>query len=97
MFKKKPIDKVRAVDLTALEMSKTNDGMLLATIAYDVRKLRRMEDDDLTELLFEKTLKLYPFAIVDKRVSRLVASGVALMHLWLPLHPGMHTSPIQQS
>ena len=41
-------------------------GYLFAHAEYDVSKLRRMNEDKLEELLFQKTLKAYPFAVINR-------------------------------
>lgn len=94
----KKIDKVRAAELEVCSDSKAQNGMFYAQLWYDVRKLRRIKYDDLAEILFEKTLQLYPFAIVDKNISYLIASRRAMVQLILPLYPGLRitkdTEPI---
>ena len=91
--KKKPIDKVRAMSLTPWE--KYGDGSVLCLMEYDVRKIRRMKKDDIVDILFEKTLQLYPFAIVSRHAEISKELGVAYVRMRVPLHPGMHTDPIQ--
>lgn len=85
----KKIDKVRAVELIPIAHAEENKNLVFATLEYDVRKLRRLDESELTEILFEKTLKLYPFAIVEKRLAWLKASGVAIVQMWIPVAPGM--------
>ena len=84
---KKKIDKLRAIDLTVFDKSEYD--MHPAVLYYDVRKLKRLSDDELTELIFEKTLKLYPFAIIDKRISRFKSKRTAVIEMWLPLSPAL--------
>ena len=85
----KKIDKVRAVALVPISVAEENKHMVLARLEYDVRKLRRLDEATLTEILFEKTLKLYPFAIVEKRLAWLMSHGSAAVQMWLPIAPGM--------
>ena len=92
---KKKIDKVRAEELAVCIEDPRHPGVYVAQLWYDVRKLRRIKYDDLVEILFEKTLRLYPFAVIDKDISYLVASHRACVLLHLPLYPGRHTDPIQ--
>lgn len=86
---KKKLDKVRAEELEIYSEGELQHGMFYAHLWYDVKKLRRIKYDDLVEILFEKTLKLYPFAIVDKNISYLVASRRAMVPLILPLSPDL--------
>ena len=91
--KKKLIDKVRVVSLEPVY--KSNTGEILCRITYDVRKLRRMKLEMLESLLMEKTLNLYPFAIIHPGIGCGVTTDYAVMNIVVPLHPGMHTDPIQ--
>lgn len=45
-----------------------DSGFLCAYAEYDVRKLWWMKDGMLEELLFQKTLKAYPFAIIERGI-----------------------------
>lgn len=91
---KKKIDKVRAEELAVCREDQLHPGVYVAQLWYDVRKLRRIKYDDLVEILFEKTLQLYPFAVIDKNISYLVASRRACVLLHLPLYPGMHITKV---
>ena len=87
-MKKNPIDKIVAKELIPIGYSAHQP----ARIRYDVRKLRRLSDDGLSVLLFEKTLRLYPFAIVDPTTMRRYSKRTANMQLGLPLSPELKTS-----
>lgn len=64
-------------------------GVLLAHVVYDVKKLRRLNYEDLVEVLFEKTLRLYPFASVDKIIKYVgLDRKVAIIPVWMPLTKG---------
>ena len=94
---KKAINKVRALELVAFNTVRDCPGTVYALVYYDVKKLRRLKHDELTEILFEKTLKLYPFAIVDKNINRFNAMGVAAVPVWLPLSPNVRLSETPNS
>lgn len=81
----KKIDKIRAVEF--IPTFRAPDGTVYGEVVYDVRKLRRMPYADLRELLYEKTLRLYPFAIVDKilRWEDSYTEIVACIPVGLPL------------
>ena len=89
----KYIDKIRAIELKPLHRVENRNDLFISSVEYDIKKLKRLSDDDVAALVFEKTLQLYPFAIVEKRgISRLKASGVSLVYLWLPLAAGIRLS-----
>lgn len=96
-MKKNPIDKIVAKELIPIGYSAHQPDTLIARIRYDVRKLRRLSDDELSILLFEKTLRLYPFAIVDPTTMRRYSKRTANMQVGLPLSPELKTSTIQNS
>lgn len=81
----KKIDKIRAIDLLVFGQDSAKPEMFFAHIRYDVSKLRRVSDEKLTAILFEKTLKLYPFAVINKEAKRFKSKRTAVMELWLPL------------
>ena len=89
----KKIDKIRALRFVALEQNQ--DGRVVGLVQYDVKKLRRVQDDALKELLIEKTLRLYPFAIIGGEMSRFRAWGRAELLVCLPLSPSLRVSPVK--
>ena len=95
-MKKRAIDKVRAIDLMVYESSRRADGIYYAVLYYDVRKLKRLSDDDLTEILFEKTLKLYPFAVINKCATRFKSKRTAIIEMHLPLNPDMRITKVPE-
>jgi hypothetical protein len=78
------IDKARFVSLRA--SSQDENGVIHGHVVYDVRRLRRVKHDDLVELLYEKTLNLYPFAVVEREALWLDANTDAVsVRVHLPL------------
>ena len=78
-----------------LSLLETQYDIFLAHVMFGVEKLRRVSHSDLTEILFDKTLKLYPFAVVDKCIKYLDAERkTAVIPVWLPLTPKMQITKI---
>ena len=94
-MRKKNIDKIRFIGFQAFEHD-DESGTVFAYAIYDVRKVRRMEYYDLCDLLFEKTLQIYPFAVViDKSVGWADAHcRTAQMMIAIPLSPNMRIAKI---
>ena len=66
--------------------------MVYAYAIYDVRKLRRTEYFEMCGLIFEKTLQIYPFAIVDGCVGWADAGcNTVQIMIAIPLSPNMRT------
>lgn len=93
---KKKIDKLRALELVTSAQAGGRPGWHIAYACYDAKKLKHLNDSELTELVFEKTLKLYPFAIIEKRITRFTASGGVCMQMLLPLLPDLRTTKVQE-
>lgn len=94
---KNKADKAIPLELVPVKYIDTRQTVLLAHIMYDVEKLRRVSHDELTEILFEKTIKLYPFASVDKIINYLdMARKTALIPVWLHLSPGLHLKKVSE-
>lgn len=84
----KKSDKARVLELVPIRREESQPNTVLAQVKYDVSKLRRMGHEELTELLFHKTVKLYPFAIVDTEIYyQDITRKTAFIQLWLPLSP----------
>ena len=94
-MEKNKIDKIRAMDLIVFGNSMTSNGTYYAILNYDVGKLKRLSDDDLTELLFKKTLMLYPFAVIEKKATRF-GPNIAQISMLLPLAPGLRTKEVPE-
>jgi len=66
---KNKADKIKFIRFQAFKQD-THTGMVYAYAIYDVRKVRNLEYFKLCDLVFEKTLQIYPFAVViDKSVG----------------------------
>jgi hypothetical protein len=92
----KKIDK--KVEFIAFEPSaQDEEGNVYGVVTYNVRKLRRMKYTDLRELLYEKTLQIYPFAIVDKALywDEPYTKYVAMIPVKMPLSPKLRLSPAE--
>ena len=84
----KKIDKIRAIKFEAA--TQLHEGTVYGYVHYDISKLRFVKYEDLRELLFEKTLQLYPFAIVDRVVHyEDPYCKTASMPVFLPLSPSL--------
>ena len=83
---KKKIDKLRAIEFRAV--TQNANGEVYGHIMYDARKLRRITTDDLREIVAEKTLQIYPFAILGGWVHR-YSDGVVEYPVRLPLSPAL--------
>lgn len=100
----KKIDKVSAKRLEVFGAVEDRPGFVYAWVWYDVRKLRRLDDEEVREILFKKTLMLYPFAIIERQVSRVKAYGrthfgirdFAVIEVVLPLSPGLHLKKVSE-
>ena len=90
---KKKIDKVRALQFEPI--SQLSDGAVYGYIWFDVKKLRRTPRDELKEILTEKVLQLYPFAIIDGWLSR-YSNGLAKFSVKLPLSPHLRVKQTQE-
>ena len=88
----KKIDKLRAIDLAVFDNYPTLDGTYLAVLYYDVRKLKRLSDDELSSLIFNKTLKLYPFAVINSDANRFKSKRTACIEMYLPLSPALRVT-----
>lgn len=88
----KKIDKLRAIDLAVFDSHPTLDGTYLAVLYYDVRKLKRLSDDELSSLIFNKTLKLYPFAVINPDANRFNSKRTAFIEMYLPLSPALRVT-----
>ena len=89
-------DKAIPLALEVLAEEPRTPGMFLACVKYDIKKLRRVGVEDLTEMLFEKTLNLYPFAIINKKVMIFKAKHLAIIDVMLPLSPGMRITKVKE-
>ena len=88
-------DKAIPLELVPVKRFEKQPDLFLAHVMFDVEKLRRVSHSDLTEILFDKTLKLYPFAVVDKCIKYLdVARKTAIIQVWLPLTPTLQITKI---
>ena len=88
-------DKAIPLELVPIKRLETNPEIFLAHVMFGVEKLQRVSHSDLTEILFEKTLKLYPFAVVDKCIKYLDAERkTAVIPVWLPLTPTLQITKI---
>ena len=96
-MKKKNIDKIRFIRFQAFSHDEES-GTVYAYAIYDVRKVRRVKYYDLCDLIFEKTLQIYPFAIVvDKVVGWADAScNTAQIIIGIPLSPNMRITKITE-
>lgn len=84
-------DKARVLGLVPIRREQSN--LVSAQVVYDVSKLRRMGYAALAVLLFHKTVKLYPFAIVDTEITyQDIARKTASIYVWLPLSPEIRLS-----
>lgn len=88
----KKIDKLRAIDLAVFDSQPTLDGTYSAVLYYDVRKLKRLSDDELSSLIFNKTLKLYPFAVINSDANRFKSKRTAFIEMYLPLSPALRVT-----
>ena len=89
----KKIDK--KVEFIAFEPSvQDEEGNVYGVVTYNVRKLRRIKYTDLRELLYEKTLQIYPFAVVDKALywDEPYTKYVAMIPVKMPLSPKLRMS-----
>lgn len=87
------IDKVKAMSLLPMNFMAERPDMYLAQVMYDVSMLHRVSHSELTEILFEKTIKLYPFAVVDKCIQYLSAKRkTALIYIQIPLSSAVRIS-----
>lgn len=94
---KNKADKAIPLELVAIKRIETRPEIFLAHVMFGVEKLRRVSHSDLTEILFEKTLRLYPFAVVDKCIKYLDAERkTAVIPVWLPLTPTMQITKVQE-
>lgn len=94
----KKIDKIKFLRFQAFYHDK-NTGMVHAHAVYDVSKLRRVEYFELCDLVFEKTLQIYPFAIViDKSVGWADAccDTVQIM-IAIPLSTNVRTTVLEEA
>lgn len=87
----KKIDKLRAIDLAVFDSRPTPDGTYLAVLYYDVRKLKRLSDTELSRLIFDKTLRLYPFAVINTAANRF-SKRTACIEMYLPLSPALRVT-----
>ena len=94
---KKKIDKVRAIDIQISGPTLGEPGRFEAIVRYDVKKLRRTSDDELVDILFEKTMQLYPFAIISSCVNRYRPTHTATIMMHLPLSPYLKVKEVQFS
>ena len=83
---KSKADKAIPLTLVKIQQVEGHTDFILGQLLYDIRKLRRVDTDELTEILFQKTIDLYPFAVVDKAILR--GYKQALISLWIPTAPG---------
>ena len=91
----KKIDKIRAIKFQPT--FRHPGGEVYGYVHYDISKLRHTKYYDLIDLLFEKTLQVYPFAIVDRVVHYDDPwLKTASMPVYLPLSPNLRLSPVPE-
>ena len=85
-MKLKTIDKALFLELKPL--SQGEQGTVSAHIIYDVRRIRRIGFENVRDLLFDKTIDLYPFAVVVKACIAYNDENYRTVRVpvYLPLH-----------
>ena len=86
-------DKIKFIGFQAFKQDEQT-GTVYAYAIYDVRKARRVEYFKLCDLIFEKTLQIYPFAVViDKGVGWAdAACNTVQIMIAVPLSPNIRTT-----
>jgi len=83
---KNKADKAIPLELIPLGRLNVQPNMVKAKVKYDVKKLNRISHGALIEILFHKTVKLYPFAVVDTDIEYVEKPRkVAYIQVWLPV------------
>ena len=90
---KNKIDKISLIRFQAWKHD-AETGMVFAYAIYDVRKVWRLDYSELCDLIFEKTLQIYPFAIViGKTVGYAdMTCKTAQIAIAVPLSPNMRVT-----
>ena len=91
--KKSNADKAIPLYLDNIKQVDSVQTFIRANLKYDISKLRNIHTDDLTEILYQKTIDLYPFAAVEKIIFR--GCDEALNPLWIPIAPGTQLTKIE--
>lgn len=90
----KKIDKIRAVKFQPT--LQTPRGDVYGYVEYDIKKIRRTDRDEMSALLFEKTIQLYPCSIIKGDVFFKDFGRIAHYFITLPLSPWLRVSPVSE-
>ena len=86
----KKINKIRAIKYQLT--FRAPDGRAYGYVEYDIRKIRRTDKAELKALLFEKSLQLYPYAIIEDFMLFEDKGRIARFFVTLPLSPVLRVS-----
>ena len=92
----KKIDKIRAIKFQPT--FRYPGGEVYGYVEYDIKKVRRTDKPDLWAMLYDKTIELYPFAVIDggRRVVYENRGRTAQFFITLPLTPWLSVVPMPE-